>query len=149
MGRAYGMFPDTGTAEDVATCGIPFYVCDAVVVCCVHVLQVGGEIFVAFRLLAFEIEVPEVEVETLLGVDSSYDDEASSGRPVDGVAVLLLDRLDVLEVSDASAFDLFRAEERDCSFRWDGCCHDHFCGGDENEAVAFGLPLEVDNGVFD
>lgn len=143
------MFPDTGTAEDVAACGIPFHVCDAVVVCCVHVLQVGGEIFVAFRLLAFEIEVPEVEVETLLGVDSSYDDEASSGGPVDGVAVFLLDCLDVLEVSDASAFDLFGAEERDCSFRWDGCCHDHFCGGDENEAVAFGLPLEVDNGVFD
>ncbi len=143
------MFPDAGTAEDVAACGVPVYVCDAVVVCCVHVLQVGGKVFFAFGLLAFEIEVPKVEVETLLGVYCSYDDEASFGRPVDGVAVFLLDRLDVLEVSNTSTFDLFGAEERDCSFRWDGCCHDHFCGGDENEAVAFGLPGKVDNGVFD
>lgn len=36
--KAYGVFPGTGAAEDVAACGIPIYVRDAVVVCGVHVL---------------------------------------------------------------------------------------------------------------
>lgn len=39
------------------------------------------------------------------------DDETAFGRPVYAVAVLLFDGLDMLEIADAGAFDLFGAEE--------------------------------------
>lgn len=143
------MFPDAGARHHVAARRVPVHVRDAVVVARVHELEVGGEILVAFGLLAFEIEVPKVEVEALLRVDRGHDDEAALWRPVDGVAVFLLDGADVFEVADAGAFYLFGAEEGDGRLGRDGGRHDDFGGGDEDEAVALWLPGEVDDGVFD
>ncbi len=147
--RAYGMFPDTGARDAVSTSRVPVHVGDSVVISRVHELQVCGEVLVALGLLAFKVHIPKVEVEALLRVDGGYDDEATLRRPVDGIAVLLLDGTDVFEVADARAFDLFGAEEGDGGFRGDGSGHDDFGGGDEDEAVAFGFPGEVDNGVLD
>ena len=143
------MFPDTGTRDAVAARRVPVHVRDSVMVSRVHELQVGGEIFVALGLLALEVEVPEVEVEALLRVHGGHNDEAAFGRPVYGVAVLLLDGADVFEIADAGALDLLRAEEGDGGLGRYGCGHDDLSRGDEDEAVALGLPGEVDDGVLD
>ena len=143
------MFPNASARYAVAARRVPIHVRDAVVVPLVHELQVGREILVALGLLAFEVEVPEVEVEALLRVDGGDDDEAALGRPVDGVAVLLLDGADVLEVADAGALDLLRAEEGDGRLGRHGGRHDDLGRGDKDEAVALGLPGEVDDSVLD
>ncbi len=62
----YSVLPYTCTAEHITTCRIPVNISDTVMVGCIHVLQVGGQVFLAFGLLAFEIEIPKVEVEALL-----------------------------------------------------------------------------------
>lgn len=82
-------------------------------------------------------------------MDGSDDHEAAFGRPVDGIAVLLLDGADVLEVSYASALDFLGAEEGDGGFGWHGCGGDDLGGGDKAKAIAFGFPCEVDDRVFD
>lgn len=105
------MLPDTGTGGDEATSGVPVNISDAVVVRSVHKLQVGSEIFVTFRLLTLEVQVEELHLETLLRVDSGNNNETTSRRPVDGIAVFLIVGSDVLEVTNTCSLDLLRAIE--------------------------------------
>ena len=82
-------------------------------------------------------------------MNSGHDDETPFWRPVDGVAVLLLNGANVLEVAHAGAFDLFGAEEGYGGLGRHGGGHDDLGRGDEDEAVALWLPGEIDDGVFD
>ena len=147
--QTYGVLPYTGARYHVATRRVPIHVRDSVVVARVHELEVRGEVLVAFRLLSLEIEIPKVEVEALLRVDRRHDDETPLWRPVNRVAVLLLNGAYMFEVADAGALYLFGAEEGYGRLWRHGGRHDDFGGGDEDEAVALWLPGEVDDGVFD
>ena len=65
----YVMPERAGDSGYVAACGIPLDVCDAVVVCRCHELQVRSEVFVLVFFLVLwllETKVPKVEVEALL-----------------------------------------------------------------------------------
>lgn len=124
------MFPHAGAGGDVTAGRIPVNVRDTVMVSRGHQLQVGREVFVTFRSFTFIVKVPEVEVKTLLGMDRGHHHEAAFRGPVDGVAVLLVNGADMLEVAHSGAFDLLRTEEGYCCF-WRYCCGYHnFCRGD-------------------
>lgn len=83
------MLPGRRPRRDEATRGVPLDIRDTVVVCRVHELEVGGEVLLSFGLLALEVEIEEVQVGALLVVYGGDDDEATLGRPVNGIAVLL------------------------------------------------------------
>lgn len=116
----------------------------------IHVLQICSKVFLCFRLFTFVVEIPEIEIGTLLGQKSGYDDESAFRRPVDGIAVFPIYRADVFEVSDRGPFGLFGTEEGHGSFWWyssgDQRC---FGGGYKDESIAFRFPREVDDRIFD
>lgn len=143
------VFPHAGAGSNVAASRVPVNVCDAIVVGRSHKLQICREIFITFRALAFEVEIPEIEVETLLGMNGGNNDKATFRGPIDGIAVLLVNGADVLVVAHSGAFDLLGAEEGYGRFGWDGSGSDHFGGRDEHESVAFRFPGEVNDGIFD
>ena len=105
------MLPDTCASSNESAGRVPVNVSDTVVVGSVHELQVRGEILVTLWLLALEIHVKELHVEALLRVNGGNDDEASLGRPVDGITVFLVIRSDVLEVANTSSLDFLWAVE--------------------------------------
>ena len=133
----------------VAARGIPLDVRHAVVLRHVHQLQVRRHVLLALGLLALKVEVVELEVGALLVADRGDGHKAALGRPVDGVVVLLFERAQVLEVADRVALGLLGAEEGN------GClgCHsrgaDGLGCGDDDEAVALGLPGKVDDSILD
>lgn len=77
------------------------------------------------------------------------DDEAALWRPVDGIAVLFVNGADMLEVADYAALGFLGAEEGDSRLRGNGGRSGDFACGDQDEAVSFRFPGEVDDGVFD
>lgn len=118
----------------------------------VHEHEVRSDLFarllaVWFHLLALKVAVPEVEVEALLRVDGSNEDEAATRAPVDCVAVLLLDGSHGGELAEAE-LELLGRVEVNAHFRGDGRARDGVVGSDEDEAVAEGLPGEVDDDLF-
>ena len=48
---------------------------------CGHQLQVRGQVFVLFVFLAFEVEIPELDIEALVVQNSGNHDEATIWRP--------------------------------------------------------------------
>lgn len=141
------MSPDTGTGDDVATCGVPLDICDTVVLNGLHQLQVGSEILLSLNLLTLEVHVPEVKIEAGLGVDGGHNDEATLGRPVNAVAGLFLNCAHKLEVTGSAAL-LLCSEELDTGLGGSGRTGRVLTGGDSDEAGSIGLPGEVNNGVL-
>ena len=115
----------------------------------VHELEVGSEILECLVLLAFVVKIPEVELEVLLGVYSSDNHESTLRRPVDGVAVLLVECADVLEVANRVALLLLRAEEGDGCLWWHSSTRHNLASRDDDETVALWLPCEIDDGVLE
>lgn len=118
----------------------------------VHEHEVRGDLFarllaVGLDLLAFKVAVPEVKIEALLRVYCCDKDEAAARTPVDCVAVLLLDRAHRGELAEAELEFLGRVEVN-AHFRGDGGTRDGIVGCDEDEAVAEGLPGEIDDYLF-
>lgn len=60
------MLPHARRAKHVAACWVPVHIRNTIMVRSIHMLQVRSEIFLALRLLSFEIQIPEVEIEALL-----------------------------------------------------------------------------------
>ena len=115
----------------------------------VHELQVGCQVLVGLRLLSLKVEVEKVKVRALLVVHRGNHNETTPGRPVDGIAVLLIQRAEVLEVADHRAFGLFRAEESSRGLGGNSRGSDRLRGGDDSEAIALRLPSKVDDGILD
>lgn len=141
------MSPDTGTSDDIATCGVPLDICDTVVLNGLHQLQVGSEILLGLNLLTLKVHVPEVKIEAGLGVDGGHNDEATLGRPVNTVASLLLNCAHKLEVTGSAAL-LLCSKELDTSLGGSGRTGRVLAGGDSDEAGSIGLPGEVNNGIL-
>jgi hypothetical protein len=142
----------TGNGGDVAARRVPLNVGHTVVLSRVHELKVGHELLLALLGLVLgllEAEIPEVEVEGLLRLQSSDNNETTPGGPVDGVAVLLVDCADVTEVTGGTALELLRGEEGNSGLGGNGSLDDNLAGCDEHEAVALGFPGKVDNGILD
>jgi hypothetical protein len=142
----------TGNGGDVAACRVPLNVGDTIVLGGIHELQVCIELLVAlFRLFLGLVKrhVPKLELKRLLRLESSNHDEASLGRPVNGIGVLLVHGANVSEIARRTALELFGSEERHCSLGAHGGALNGFASGDEDEAVALGLPGKVDDGVLD
>lgn len=108
------MSESTSNGCDITTSGVPVDISHTVVLHRGHELEVCVE-FLLLVILVFlwllEAEVPEVEFKGLLGTNRSYDDKATLGRPVDGVAVLLVDGTDVTEVANGTSLALLGSEE--------------------------------------
>jgi hypothetical protein len=141
----------TGNGGDVAARGVPLNVGDTIVLGSIHELQVGIELLVAlFRLFLGLVKghVPKLELKRLLRLESSNHDEASLGRPVNGIGVLLVHGANVTEISGRAALELLGSEERHCSLGAHGGALYGFASGDEDKAVALGLPGKVDDGVL-
>jgi hypothetical protein len=143
------MLPHTRARCDISSRRVPVDVRNTVMIRRVHKHQVRCKILELLGPLALKVHVEELELEALLRVHRRDNDESSSRRPVDGIAVLLVVRADVLEVADASALNLLRAVERHGRLWRDGRGGNGFRGSDDDEAVSLGLPREVDNGVLD
>lgn len=141
------MCPHAGTADDITTGRIPVDIRHTVVFSGLHQLKVGGKVLLGFGLLSLKVHVPEVHVKAGLGVNGSNDNEATLRRPVDRVAVLLLDGADKLEVTDCSAL-LLRGKERHGGLGCDSSTSDSLAGCDENEPIAIGLPSEIDHSIL-
>ena len=80
----------------------------------VHELQAGAELLLALFgvvLGLLEAKIPEVEFKGLLRLEGSNNDKTTLGRPVDGVAVLLVDGADVTEVTWSTALELLWGKE--------------------------------------
>jgi hypothetical protein len=105
------MSPHARAGGYVAASRIPVNVRDTIVLGIVHQHQISGEVALALGLVAFVVEVPELEVEETLHCDGGDDDEPALGRPVDAVAVLLIDGADELEVALAAALQFLGAEK--------------------------------------
>ena len=71
------MLPDTCACSNESSGWVPVDVSYTVVISSIHELQVGGQILVTLRLLALEIHVEKLHVETLLRVYGGNDDEAA------------------------------------------------------------------------
>ena len=126
------MSPHTSTGDNEAARRIPLNICHTVVFDGLHQLQVGSKILLTLGLLALEVNIPEVQVEVRLRVDSSDHNEAALGRPVDTVAGLLLDRAHQLKVSSGDTL-LFRGKEGNRGLGRDGGTGGGLAGGDDNE----------------
>lgn len=142
------MSPHTGTADHVATCGVPLNVGHAVVFNGLHQLEVGGHILLSLVLLSLKVHVPEIKVEVGLGVNGSNNDETALGRPVDAVAGLLLNGTNKLEVANSVAL-LLGSEERDGSLRENGSAGRGLAVSDQDETRTVGLPREVNDSVLE
>lgn len=105
------MFPHACTSSDESSGRIPINISNAIVISSIHQLQISGQVLVALWLLTLEVQVEELHVEALLRMNGGNDDEATLGRPVDGIAVLLVICSDVLEVAHTSTLDLLWAVE--------------------------------------
>ena len=73
------MSPNTSTADNVATRGVPLNVSHTVVLNGLHQLEVGGKVLLSLVLLTLKVHVPEVEVEVGLGVNGSDNNETTLG----------------------------------------------------------------------
>ena len=73
------MLPNTRACCNESAGGVPVDVGYTIVVSSVHELQVGGEVLITLWLLAFEVHIKELHVETLLRVNGSNDDETAFG----------------------------------------------------------------------
>lgn len=111
-------------------------------------MQVGGQILLTLGLLTLKVHIPEVNIEVGLGVNGSDDDETSLGRPVNGVAGLLLNGADNLEVAGRDTL-LFGGEERDGGLGENGGAAGGLAGGDGDETSSVGLPSKVDDGILE
>lgn len=147
--KTYRVLPRGSPGGNEATGGVPLDVSDTVVVSGVHKLKVGGKVLVGLGLLALEVEVVEVKIGALSVGNGGNDHEATLRRPVDGVAVLLLESAEVLEVSNSVALGLLGAEESNRRLGGNGGSTDRLGGGDDNEPVALGLPGKVYYGILD
>lgn len=112
-------------------------------------LQVGSQVLVRLRLLTLKVQIEKVEVGALLVTDGSDHYESSLGRPVDGVAVLLVQRAQVLEVACELTLGLLRAEESDGSLGSNGGRTRGLGGGDDGKSISLGLPGKVNDCVLD
>jgi hypothetical protein len=142
----------TGNGGDVAARRVPLDVGHTVVLSRVHELEVRHKLLIALLGLVLgllEAEIPEVEIEGLLRLQSSDNNETTPGGPVDGVAVLLVDCADVTEVTGGTTLELLRGEEGNSGLGGNGGLDDNLAGCDEHEAVALGFPGKVDNGILD
>lgn len=143
------MLPHGCPGRHKASRGVPLNVSHAVVVSYVHQLQVCSHIFLRLGLLALEVEIEEVQIGTLLVVNGGNDHKTASGRPVDGIAVLLVKCAEMLEVAGVGSLGLLWAKEGH------GCLGGHcggsnrLCGADDGETVTLGLPCKVDDCILD
>lgn len=76
MRIAYLVSPHASTRNNVATCGIPFYICYSVMLLCIHEHEIGSDL-VVFGLVTLIIHIVEVEVTVLLDRDSTNQDEST------------------------------------------------------------------------
>lgn len=147
--ESYLVLPSRRPRGDESARGIPLDVSDTVVVGCVHVLQVGSQVLVRLGLLALKVQIEKVEVGALLVADGSNHYESSLRRPVDGVAVLLVQRAQVLEVAGELTLGLLGAEESDGSLRGNGSRARGFGGGNNGKSISLRLPGKVNDCVLD
>lgn len=143
------MLPGRGPGGNVTSRGVPLHVGDAIVVSSVHELQVGSQVLVRLWFLALKVEIVEVEIRALRVVDGGHNDESALWRPVDGVAVLLLERPEVLEVTNSVPFGLFGAEEGNRRLGGNSGGANGLSRRDGDESVTLGLPRKVDDCVLD
>lgn len=146
------MTESTGNGGDIAARRIPLNISHTVVLSRIHELQVGIKLFVTLLRLILrllEAKVPEVEFERLLRLESSNNNESTLGRPVNSIAVLLVDSADVTEVTRRTTLELLGSEERDGSLGTNGSVWNDFASGDEHKAVALWFPGKVDDCFFD
>ena len=115
----------------------------------IHKLQVGSQILERLILLALIVQIPEIELEVLLRVNRGHNHESALRRPVNGIAVLLVERADVLEVAGRITLRLLWAEEGDGRLWWYSSTRHDFTSCDDDESIALWLPCEVNDGVLE
>lgn len=145
------MSPDTSTADDVAAGRVPVNIRNAVVFRSLHQLNIGVQFLLALldlRLLAFKVQIPEIEIKVLLRVNCGNHDESSLWRPVDGIAGLLVNGTGKAEAAHASALHLLGGKERNRRLRSDARASNSFSRGDQDETVTLRFPSEVDDRIF-
>lgn len=142
------MSPHTSTGDNVTTGGIPVDVRDTVVLDRLHQLKVGSQILLTLGLLTLEIHIPEINVEARLRVNRGNNNEATLGRPVDGVARLLLNGAHKLEVTGRNTL-LLGSEEGNSRLRGSASTAGSLTVRDENETSSIRLPGEVDHGILE
>lgn len=137
-----------GYGCDVTARGIPFNAGNTVVLARSHKLEIGLEILSLLIRSTLEVKIPEVKVEGGLRTEGGNDYETALWRPVDAVARLLVKSAHMLEVADGVALGFFGSKESNGRLRCSRASGE-LAGGDEAEAVALGLPSEVDDGLLD
>jgi hypothetical protein len=150
---SYRVLPRAGAGGHIPTSGVPLDVGDTVMITRAHEHQVARKLLIRrhlllLLLLALEVEVPELKFEALLRMHSGNDNEAAFRRPVDGIGVLLLQRLCAHPLSRKAALQLFRSVEKDVSLRRNSSASNGLINSDEDETVALGLPRKVDNDLL-